>query len=65
MNMIAATLLYHCSDFMAFWLMVFLLNKLKLRYFFEPKMPGFQTHTDILEKSVAEKLPDLFEHFQM
>jgi hypothetical protein len=53
--MIAASLLYHAKDYIAFWLLVALLNKLKMRDIFEPKMPGFSMHIQIIDFLIFSK----------
>ena len=63
MNMIAATLLYHSDDYIAFWLLVALLNKKKIRCFFEPEMPGFSKHVHIMNSLIFETLSALHTHF--
>lgn len=54
--MVAATLIYHAEEHIAFWLLVALLNKLKLREVFEPEMPGFHKHTQIVHMLIFNKL---------
>ena len=61
--MIAATFLYHSNDFIAFWLLVALLNKVKVRCFFEPEMPGFTKHVHIMNSLVFDRLGTLNQHF--
>ncbi len=52
MNILAASLLYHAKDYVAFWLLVILLNKLKLRELFEKDMKGFKKHSDLIDMMI-------------
>jgi hypothetical protein len=48
MNFIGAALLYHCSEEVAFWLFVSLIEDYDLRDIYEQGTPGVYKHNQIL-----------------
>jgi hypothetical protein len=48
MNFIVGSLLYHCSEEIAFWLFVSLIEDYEMRDIFQPKLPGLYKHSQVL-----------------
>ncbi len=44
MNLIVGALLYHCKDFISFWIFENIMNKIYMRDLFEDKMIGYSKH---------------------
>ena len=63
MNFIAACLLYHSDEIIAFGLFDALLNDYGLREVYTSELVGLFKHARIMEAILSEKLPDLYEHF--
>ena len=63
MNFIVGSLLYHCSEVMAFWLFVSLLEDCELRDVYLKGLPGLYKHSEIIEMLIMDNLKDLFSHF--
>ncbi len=59
-NFIAGSLLYHCSEPLAFWLFVGLVEGCELRDLFLPSFPGLSKHSQILEILIMGNIPTLF-----
>ena len=49
MNFIVAQLLLHCSESMAFWLFVALIEDCQMREVYGPKLAGLFKHSSVLE----------------
>ena len=64
MNFIVGQLLMHCSETMAFWLFVELIEECELRDIFQTGLPGLFKHTYIIRYLIMKHLPDLHEHFE-
>jgi hypothetical protein len=64
MNFIVGQLLMHCSETMAFWLFVELIEECELRDVFQTGLPGLFKHTYIIRYLIMKHLPDLHEHFE-
>ena len=62
MNFICGSLLIHCSETMAFWLFVTLIEDCNLRDIFTPKLPGLYKHSQVIERLLSIHLPDLHDH---
>ncbi len=54
MNFIVGSLLVHCSEDIAFWLFVSLIEDYQLRDIYENKLPGLYKHIAILEHLLEE-----------
>jgi len=63
MNFIVGALLYHCSEVIAFWLFVSLIEDHELRDIFLPGLPGLYKHTQIINMLLIEKLGNIHRHF--
>lgn len=48
MNFIAAALLHHCSEEVAFWLFVSLIEDYEMRDIYQNGTPGVYKHTQLL-----------------
>jgi Rab-GTPase-TBC domain len=59
MNFIVASLLYHCSEEIAFWIFVTLIEDYELRDIFEQHLPGLYKHSYIITTMCKETLPEL------
>lgn len=49
MNFIVGCLLYHCSEEIAFWIFVTLIENFEMRDIFEYKLPGLYKHCFVIE----------------
>lgn len=63
MNFIVGSLLVHCSETMAFWLFVTLIEDCDVRDVYTPKLPGLYKHSQVIERLLSIHLPELSEHF--
>ena len=63
MNFIVGSLLYHCSEEVAFWIFVTLVEQFEIRDIFEPGLPGLYKHSYILDRLIEIHIPDLHRHF--
>jgi hypothetical protein len=63
MNFIVGSLIYHCSEVMAFWLFIALLEDCEVRDIYLKGLPGLYKHSQIIEMLIMENLKDLFSHF--
>ena len=50
MNFIVASLLYHCSEEIAFWIFVTLIEDYELRDIYETNLPGLYKHSHVIIK---------------
>lgn len=64
MNFLVGQLLMHCSDALAFWLFVELIEECELRDIYQIGLPGLQKHSYIIKMLVKKHLPDLADHFE-
>ena len=64
MNFIVGSLLMHCSEEVAFWLFVSLIEDYEMRDIYMPSLPGLTKHGQLLEHLLEDKLPALFKHLQ-
>jgi len=56
MNFLTATLIWHCSEEDAFWLLVMLMEDYDLRENFLPNLPGLATHCQIIDLLTQDNL---------
>jgi hypothetical protein len=62
MNFIVAAILHHCSEEVAFWLFVSLIEDYELRDIYQEGTPGVYKHNQLLQLLQMEHLGDLFKH---
>jgi len=70
MNFVVGTLLYHCSEEIAFWLFVSLIEDHEMREIYMPgkfinrklEFPGMYKHTQIINISIIENLNNIYKH---
>jgi len=62
MNFVVGALLYHCSEEVAFWLFVSLIEDYEMRDIYEPRLPGLFKHSQLLQLLQMEYMNDLFHH---
>lgn len=62
MNFIAASLLLHSDEVIAFTLFEYLLNECKLRDVYVRDLEGLYRHCKIIEVVLIDKIPELYEH---
>lgn len=63
MNYIVAALLLHCSEVIAFWLFVALIEDYELRDIYLPSLPGLFKHSQMIDILMEQHLPSVFNHF--
>jgi hypothetical protein len=49
MNFVVAALLLHCSEVIAFWLFVSLIEDYEMRDIYLPKLPGLFKHSQMID----------------
>ena len=64
MNYIAASLLYHSDEVIAFSLLVHLLNDYHLKEVHMSDLHGFYEHSQIIEYLLADMLPEIATQFK-
>jgi len=64
MNTIAAAILFHTCEELAFELSIRALNEYHLKEVHMIKLVGFEYHCELLSHILAEMLPKLSEHFK-
>ena len=57
-------LLMHCSETLAFWLFVTLIEEYDLRDIFQNGLPGLQKHTYIIRLLIMKHLPKTHQHLE-
>lgn len=62
MNFVVAALLYHCSEEVAFWLFVTLLEDYEIRDVYLAGLPGLYRHTHIIGSLLQRNFRELTEH---
>ena len=62
MNFLGAALLHHCSEEVAFWLFVSLIEDYEMRDIYQNGTPGVYKHNQLLQLLQMEHLGDLFQH---
>ncbi|EGR28744.1 TBC domain protein [Ichthyophthirius multifiliis] len=65
MNMIAASLLFHCEEYIAFWIFQMIFEKLEMRDIYKQHLPGLSKHTQLIDILILKNLPDLFLLFAL
>ncbi len=71
MNFVVGALLYHCSEYIAFWLFVSLVEDHEMRDIYLPGtlprdhvgLPGLYKHTQIIDMLILENLYSIYQHF--
>ena len=64
MNFIVGALLLHCSEEIAFWLFVALIEDYEMRDIYMEGLPGHIKHSTLITQLMETHLPELFEHLQ-
>lgn len=64
MNYIAGAILWHSTEYDAFWILVNLFEKYDLIDNFLPRLPGLFRHCRIIEVLTSETAPDLWLHLK-
>ena len=64
MNYIVAALLLHCSEVIAFWLFVSLIEDFELRDIYLPTLPGLFKHSQMIDILLEQHLPSVSSHFK-
>ena len=64
MNNIAAVLLYHMDETLAFELFIRLLNDYHLKEVHMVKFPGLHHHCEIVDILLAQRMPKLASHLR-
>jgi len=62
MNFVVGALLYHCSEEVAFWLFVPLVEDFEIRDVYLPGLPGLYRHTRIIEALISKHFTSLSAH---
>ena len=62
MNFIVGALLWHCSEEVAFWLFVSLIEDYEMRDIYMEGLPGHIKHSTLITRLMETHLPDLFSH---
>lgn len=62
MNFVVGALLYHCSEEIAFWLFVAMVEDLEIRDVYLPGLPGLYRHTRAIEKLISRNFPSVAAH---
>ncbi|EAS03642.2 rab-GTPase-TBC domain protein (macronuclear) [Tetrahymena thermophila SB210] len=63
MNMIGASLLYHAEEYISFWIMQIIFEKLEMRDIYMPKLPGLSKHIQLIDFITLTRISDLYSHF--
>ena len=64
MNFIVAFLLYHCEEYVAFWLFVSLMEEYDLRSAYMENFPGLKLHVNRVETILKNEYQDYWDNFQ-
>lgn len=62
MNFVVGALLYHCSEEVAFWLFVALVEDLEIRDVYLPGLPGLYRHTRAIESLISLNFSAVANH---
>ena len=62
MNFVVAALLLHCSEVIAFWLFVALIEDFEMRDIYLPKLPGLFKHSQMIDILIEQHLPEVHSH---
>ena len=64
MNFIVAFLLYHCEEYISFWLFVSILEEYDLRNTYMEDFPGLRLHVKRLELILRNEYKSIWDNFQ-
>ena len=64
MNFIVGFFLYHCEEYIAFWLFVSLIEEYDLRNIFMENFPGLKLHVKRLETILKNEYPSYWKNFE-
>jgi hypothetical protein len=62
MNFVVAALLLHCSEVIAFWLFVALIEDCEMRDIYLPKLPGMFKHSLMIDMLISYHVPQVSSH---
>jgi len=62
LNFIVASILYHSSEEITFWIFVALFDDFNLRDIYQKGIPGIYKHTQILDIIIFDKFRPLYSH---
>eukprot|EP00826_Nyctotherus_ovalis_P026185 TRINITY_DN2044_c0_g7_i2.p1 TRINITY_DN2044_c0_g7~~TRINITY_DN2044_c0_g7_i2.p1 ORF type:complete len:346 (+),score=81.32 TRINITY_DN2044_c0_g7_i2:70-1107(+) len=62
MNFVVGALLYHCSEEIAFWLFVAMVEDFDIRDVYSPGLPGLYHHTRAIEKFISRNFSSVAAH---
>ena len=62
MNFVVGSLLMHCSEEIAFWIFISLIEDFNMRQIFMPELPGLYRHCFLLKNLTKKHLPTLWQH---
>ena len=65
MNFIVGFFLFHCEEYVSFWLFASLMEDYDLRSMYIKDFPGLEKHTKKVEKILKEKFNDLYRNFNV
>ena len=63
MNFVVGALLFHCSEDIAFWLFVSLIEDYEMREIYSAGLPGLYKHTNIIDTLMREQIRPVYSHF--
>ena len=63
MNFVAGSLLFHCSEEIAFSLFVDLMDSYELSQIYSKEFSGLLMHTEMIERLIFKQLPEIYAHF--
>jgi len=63
MNFIAASLLYHAEEYLAFWLMAMIFETFEMRDIYLPGLPGLSKHAQLIDILLLNSTPNIYTHF--
>lgn len=64
MNFIVGFFLYHCEEYVAFWLFVSLFDEYNFRDLFTNNFPGLKVHSKKVKYLVKKRIPELYDTFE-
>ena len=64
MNFIVGFFLFHCEEYIAFWLFVSLIEEFDLKLIFMENFPGLKLHVKRLEAILQNEYPSYWENFE-
>jgi len=62
MNFIVGALIFHCSEEIAFWIFVSMIEDYEIRDIYLPGLPGLYKHTQIIDMLIFQNLREIYTH---